>query len=213
MGNSIYSLMGGITKDKKVMISGLDYAGKTTLLYKMKLGEVVTTFPTIGMNIEKVQYKSMEFLAHDVGGRCSMHALLKYITDNTTGIIFVVDANDRERLEWAHDELQRLLTLETMADVPLLILLNKQDLKGAISPDEFSALWKAKEERDKKRIVSSRQTLIQPCSVIVEEGISEGMLWLTSQMNPKPKEKQTSMFNEAVSWLKYHQKTGTRADM
>lgn len=40
---------------------GLDAAGKTTILYKLKLGEVVTTIPTIGFNVETVEYKNISF--------------------------------------------------------------------------------------------------------------------------------------------------------
>lgn len=48
---------------------GLDAAGKTTILYKLKLGEVVTTIPTIGFNVETVEYKNISFTVWDVGGQ------------------------------------------------------------------------------------------------------------------------------------------------
>ena len=40
---------------------GLDAAGKTTVLYKLKLGEVITTIPTIGFNVETVEYRGISF--------------------------------------------------------------------------------------------------------------------------------------------------------
>ena len=48
---------------------GLDAAGKTTILYKLKLGEIVTTIPTIGFNVETVEYKNINFTVWDVGGQ------------------------------------------------------------------------------------------------------------------------------------------------
>ena len=48
---------------------GLDAAGKTTILYKLKLGEIVTTIPTIGFNVETVEYKNISFTVWDVGGQ------------------------------------------------------------------------------------------------------------------------------------------------
>lgn len=53
---------------------GLDAAGKTTILYKLKLGEVVTTIPTIGFNVETVEYKNISFTVWDVGGQDKVFA-------------------------------------------------------------------------------------------------------------------------------------------
>jgi len=78
---------------------GLDAAGKTTILYKLKLGEVVTTIPTIGFNVETVEYKNINFTAWDVGSRSKMRPLWRHYYQNTQALIFVVDANDRDRLE------------------------------------------------------------------------------------------------------------------
>jgi len=48
-------------EDMRIVMLGLDAAGKTTTLYKLKLGEVVTTIPTIGFNVESVEYKNISF--------------------------------------------------------------------------------------------------------------------------------------------------------
>ena len=55
-------------KDMKILMLGLDAAGKTTILYKLKLGEVVSSVPTIGFNVETVEYKNIRFTVWDVGG-------------------------------------------------------------------------------------------------------------------------------------------------
>lgn len=47
---------------------GLDGAGKTTILYKLKVGEVVQSVPTIGFNMETVEFKNIRFSVWDIGG-------------------------------------------------------------------------------------------------------------------------------------------------
>lgn len=68
------------------------------ILYKLKLGEVVTTIPTIGFNVESVEYKNISFTVWDVGGQDKIRPLWRHYYQNTQGIIFVVDSNDRERV-------------------------------------------------------------------------------------------------------------------
>ncbi|KAH1223722.1 ADP-ribosylation factor 1 [Glycine soja] len=100
-------------KEMRILMVGLDAAGKTTILYKLKLGEIVTTIPTIGFNVETVEYKNVSFT-------------------NTQGLIFVVDSNDRERILEARDELHRMLREDELRDATLLVLANKQDLPNAL---------------------------------------------------------------------------------
>lgn len=56
----------------RILILGLDGAGKTTILYRLQVGEVVTTIPTIGFNVEQVQYKNLKFQVWDLGGQTSI---------------------------------------------------------------------------------------------------------------------------------------------
>merc|ERR1719479_25245 len=97
------------TQDVKIVMVGLDAAGKTTILYKLKLGEMVTTIPTIGFNVETVEYKNICFTVWDVGGQDKIRPLWRHYFQNTQGLIFVVDSNDRERISEAKDELQKML--------------------------------------------------------------------------------------------------------
>jgi ADP-ribosylation factor 4 len=91
---------------------GLDAAGKTTILYKLKLGEIVTTIPTIGFNVETVEYKNICFTVWDVGGQDKIRPLWRHYFQNTQGLIFVVDSNDRERIIEAEKELQNMVSPE-----------------------------------------------------------------------------------------------------
>ncbi|KAL5541449.1 hypothetical protein UlMin_009159 [Ulmus minor] len=79
-------------KDMRILMVGLDAAGKTTILYKLKLGEIVTTIPTIGFNVETVEYKNISFTVWDVGGQDKIRPLWRHYFQNTQGLIFVVDS-------------------------------------------------------------------------------------------------------------------------
>lgn len=133
----------------RILMVGLDAAGKTTILYKLKLGEIVTTIPTIGsscthldhlskaistyriclgFNVETVEYKNIQFTVWDVGGQDKIRPLWRHYFQNTQGIIFVVDSNDRDRVVEAKEELQRMLNEDELRDALLLVFANKQDL-------------------------------------------------------------------------------------
>merc|ERR1739842_98870 len=84
--------------EMRILMVGLDAAGKTTILYKLKLGEVITTIPTIGFNVETVEYKNIEFTVWDIGGQHLIRPLWRHYYQGTEAVIFVVDSNDRERI-------------------------------------------------------------------------------------------------------------------
>ena len=78
---------------------GLDAAGKTTIVYKLKLGEVLNSIPTIGFNVETVEFKNIKFNVWDVGGQDKIRTLWRHYYPNTQGLIFVVDSSDRARVD------------------------------------------------------------------------------------------------------------------
>merc|ERR1711934_432245 len=125
-------------KEMRILMVGLDAAGKTTILYKLKLGEVVTTIPTVGFNVEQVEYKNINFTVWDVGGQDKIRKLWRYYYENTQGLIFVVDSNDRDRIEDAREELSKILNEEEMRDAVLLVFANKQDLPNSMTASEIS---------------------------------------------------------------------------
>jgi len=118
-------------KEMRILVVVLDAAGKTTILYKLKLGEIVTTIPTIGFNVETVEYKNINFTVWDVGGQDKIRPLWRHYFQNTQGLIFVVDSNDRDRAAEARDELHRMLNEDELRDAVLLVFANKQVLRIA----------------------------------------------------------------------------------
>lgn len=85
MGNVFANLFKGLfgKKEMRILMVGLDAAGKTTILYKLKLGEIVTTIPTIGFNVETVEYKNISFTVWDVGGQDKIRPLWRHYFQNT----------------------------------------------------------------------------------------------------------------------------------
>merc|ERR1712238_41516 len=128
----LWDRLGG-KQDMRILMVGLDAAGKTTILYKFKLGEVVTTIPTVGFNVETVEYKNISFTVWDVGGQDKIRKLWRYYYQNTQGLIFVVDSNDADRIDAARDEMHRMLAEDELREAVLLVFANKQDLPNAMS--------------------------------------------------------------------------------
>uniref|UniRef100_A0A8B9GL58 ADP-ribosylation factor 1 n=1 Tax=Astyanax mexicanus TaxID=7994 RepID=A0A8B9GL58_ASTMX len=127
MGNIFANLFKAFgKKEMRILMVGLDAAGKTTILYKLKLGEIVTTIPTIGFNVETVEYKNISFTVWDVGGQDKIRPLWRHYFQNTQGLIFVVDSNDRERVNEAREELMRMLAEDELREAVLLVFANKQ---------------------------------------------------------------------------------------
>ncbi|CAN6636134.1 ADP-ribosylation factor 2 [Trichomonascus vanleenenianus] len=180
MGLSISKLLQGLfgRKEMRILMVGLDAAGKTTILYKLKLGEIVTTIPTIGFNVETVEYKNISFTVWDVGGQDKIRPLWRHYFQNTQGIIFVVDSNDRDRMNEAREELQRMLNEDELRDALLLVFANKQDLPNAMTPAEIT---------DKLGLQSLKQRpwYIQATCATSGDGLYEGLEWLSTNIKKR----------------------------
>jgi len=165
-------------KEMRIVMVGLDAAGKTTILYKLKLGEVVTTIPTIGFNVETVEYKNISFTVWDVGGQDKIRPLWRHYYANTQGIIFVVDSNDRDRGDNARDELNRMLSEDELRESVLLVFANKQDLPNAMKVQEIT-------EKLGLNKLRGRQWYIQGTSAPTGDGLYEGLDWLSATLSKK----------------------------
>ncbi|KAH7038224.1 ADP-ribosylation factor family protein [Microdochium trichocladiopsis] len=163
-------------KEIRILILGLDNAGKTTLLYRLKIGEVVTTIPTIGFNVESVTYKNLNFNVWDLGGQTSIRPYWRCYYANTAAVIFVVDSTDIERLQTAAEELGAMLNEEELKDAALLVFANKQDQPGAKGAGDISEALRLGELRD-------RNWSIMACSAVDGSGVTEGMDWLVQTVN------------------------------
>jgi len=173
MGNfwSIFGFSNFFDKDVRVLMVGLDAAGKTTILYKLKLGEVVSSCPTIGFNVEELKYKKLNLTVWDIGGQDKIRGLWKHYYKNCQAVVYVVDSQDDERVEEADAELEKILAAEELKDAAVLIYANKQDLPRALSPSEITRRLKLYEANNHKWFV-------QGTSATNGSGLYEGLEWL-----------------------------------
>jgi small GTP-binding protein len=165
-------------KDVRILMVGLDAAGKTTILYQLKMGETVKTIPTIGFNVETLEYKNLNFTVWDVGGQDKIRVLWKHYYQNTDGLIFVVDSNDKDRIEDASEELKKMLAEEELKDAAVLVMANKQDLNGAMSPNDVT-------EKLGLQSLKGRQWLVQGTSATTGQGLKEGLDWMAKTLSNK----------------------------
>ena len=181
MGNFITSLFSGMWENKKarILVLGLDAAGKTTILYMLKLGEDVVTIPTIGFNVETVKYKKIDFTMWDVGCNERIRSLcLKHYLEGTDALIYVVDSDDRERMSEARDELHKYLSNEPLTNVPVLVLANKQDLPHSLCVAEV------REQMNMHELVQ-KKWIVQPTCAKSGEGLAQGLDWLANQLHER----------------------------
>ena len=157
---------------------GLDGAGKTTILYQLKMGETVKTIPTIGVNVETIDYKNFNFTIWDVGGHGNIKHLWKNYYQHTDGLIFVVDSTDKKRIEEAAKELTQLLAEEELKGCPVLVLANKQDLNSALPPGEVTEILGMGKFKE-------RSWMVQGTSATTGQGLKEGLDWMASVLLKK----------------------------
>jgi ADP-ribosylation factor protein 1 len=164
---------------------GLDAAGKTTILYKLKLGELVTTMPTIGFNVEQLQYKKLSMSIWDVGGQDKIRPLWRYYFQGADAVIFVVDSADRDRIDDqkgyennARIELMRLVDEDELRNASFLIYANKQDQENSMSLKEVA-------ERLGLNKIRNRDWHIQGACAKNGDGLYEGLDWLNQNLSKK----------------------------
>eukprot|EP00514_Thraustochytrium_sp_LLF1b_P002219 CAMPEP_0184524146 /NCGR_PEP_ID=MMETSP0198_2-20121128/9330_1 /TAXON_ID=1112570 /ORGANISM="Thraustochytrium sp., Strain LLF1b" /LENGTH=153 /DNA_ID=CAMNT_0026915361 /DNA_START=173 /DNA_END=631 /DNA_ORIENTATION=+ len=125
-------------QEVKVIIVGLNNSGKTTTLYQLHLGTVVSTQPTIGSNVEEVQRGKVKFQCWDLGGQESLRKTWATYYMNTQAVLLVVDSSERDRINVVKKELKLMLSHEDLQQAVVLVLANKQDVKNAMKPAEIS---------------------------------------------------------------------------
>lgn len=180
IASAVKKLFGGFTVPRRILMLGLDAAGKTSVLYKLKLGENVNSIPTVGFNCETVEYKNVELNVWDVGGQDKIRALWKHYYHGTDAIIFVVDSSDKERFEEAREELHKLLVQEELRDACLLVYANKRDLPGSVSAAQLADELHLNKLR-------KREWFVQDSVATQGDGLFEGLDWLTATVKKQSK--------------------------
>ncbi len=165
-------------KPTKILLLGLDGAGKTTVVYQLKLNEYLSTVPTIGFNVETIEYKNLKMTIWDVGGQKKIRDLWRHYYENTDALIFIVDSCDEDRLELASEELHAVLSDETLRDIPVLVFANKQDISKLKPSDIVNKFDMYKMRRSWK---------VQGACATVGEGLYEGLDWVAQEIKKSKK--------------------------
>lgn len=176
MGNfmSYFSCSKYFSKKANILMLGLDSAGKTTILYQLKLKSKINTIPTIGFNVESVNYKNLNLTIWDVGGQEKIRQLWRHYYNNIDVLIFVIDSNDTGRITEAKKELHYLVSEDELKESIVLIYSNKIDLPDSINHHTLA------EQLNVNSI--KQQWFIQPISAIENKGIIEGLEWIKNTL-------------------------------
>ncbi|XP_023234543.1 ADP-ribosylation factor-like protein 2 [Centruroides sculpturatus] len=158
-------------KEVRLLMLGLDNAGKTTILKKFNGEDINTISPTLGFNIKTLEHRGFRLNMWDVGGQKSLRSYWQNYFESTDGLIWVVDSADRRRLQDCKNELHALLLEERLLGATLLVFVNKQDLPGALPANEIKEIL----ELD---TIKSHHWNILPCSAITGENLLTGIDWV-----------------------------------
>merc|ERR1712154_205605 len=156
----------------RILMLGLDNAGKTTILKRLSEEDISHIMPTQGFNIKSVLHEGFKLNVWDIGGQKSIRPYWSNYFESSDALVYVIDSSDERRLEESGQELKELLAEDKLASIPLLVFANKQDLLQAMSADEIAEML------DLAASVVGRTLTIQACSAKTGEGLHEGMAWM-----------------------------------
>ncbi|XP_050225294.1 uncharacterized protein LOC130014507 [Mercurialis annua] len=160
----------------RVIMMGLGASGKTTILEKLQSKNENSTvgIPTVGLNVENVKYKNVLFIVGEIGGQCSHYLRPHYFYNDA--LIYVVDSLNHERFEVAKAEFQDIIKHPSMLNRLILVLANKQDMKGAMTAMEVCEGLGLLEVKDRKWDVKGTCAL-------TGDGLYEGLDWFISTLS------------------------------
>ncbi|EAY10653.1 GTP-binding protein SAR2, putative [Trichomonas vaginalis G3] len=179
---NVLSWLGLSNKNAKMLLLGLDNAGKTTLLQCLKTGnfqqfEQTKTYQIVDLTIEGIHFSAFDLGGHDIARQSWQDYYV-----NANAIVFMVDAAAPDRFAEAKTELDKLLSDETLKNVPFLILGNKVDIPTAVSPDQLASSLGIFSQTDLQATTvpaGQRAIRIFMCSIKNKSGYAEGFRWLS----------------------------------
>ncbi|KAJ9455385.1 ADP-ribosylation factor 1 [Diplonema papillatum] len=166
-------------KEVRILMLGLDSAGKSTISRNLSRSAPFERSPTIGFDVHALTYKNIKINIWDVGGQDKVRALWYHYYAGAHAVIFVVDSNDRQRIRDARDELHKVMAAPELQDAVFLVFANKQDLPRAMPVDKMT-------EKLQLHHASGRQKWhIQGASAMKGQGLDLGFDWVISNLTQK----------------------------
>ncbi|KAJ5819258.1 Small GTPase superfamily ARF/SAR type [Penicillium riverlandense] len=181
-------------KEMRILMLGLDNAGKTTIVKRIMDEDITTVSPTLGFIIKTIDFNGYKLNIWDVGGQRTLRSYWKNYFEKTDTLVWVVDATDRLRVDDCRQELAGLL-LEEVGEHPiyhmqslnkhtdafgriqrlmgasLLVFLNKTDVEECMTEEEV------RERLGLDLIVTHKWTIL-PCSAMTGKNLKEGLAWV-----------------------------------
>ncbi len=176
MGNSFHSLRKKVccsTIKAKVLLAGYCGSGRTTALYRMKLGETVSSTPTVGFNVESLPVEDCILQVWDLGGACRLRQLWYHYFEGADGFAFFIDLS-WNNFEESAGQLERIVGYKGVRKMPMLIVCNKKDI-ASVTVDE------ALRGHNMERYHDMRIKVVEACS-LTGEGLFEGFEWLAREI-------------------------------
>eukprot|EP01071_Lankesteria_metandrocarpae_P003884 Lankesteria_metandrocarpae@DN3242_c0_g1_i2.p1 len=162
-------------KQMRILMLGLDNAGKTTAVKCFTGEDVHSVSPTLGFSIKTLEHNGYTLNIWDVGGQKTIRCFWRNYFEETDGLIWLVDATDKLRLDDCKTELHNVLQDDRLAGASLLVMANKQDIRGAATAAEIREVL----ELDK---IAMRNWHINPCSATTGEGLKPAVDWLVGDI-------------------------------
>lgn len=155
------------TIKRKILMVGLDGAGKTSILYRLKLSDFIQTVTTVGLNVESITHKNIELLVFDVGGQA--RSLWSYYFDNLDALIFIIDSCDKERLKLVREEILRISEALKGSAYVMMLYINKQDRADKMDFTEIINGCGINE------LAHPVDVIVQKCSALKGDGLIDGL--------------------------------------
>eukprot|EP01134_Creolimax_fragrantissima_P002644 CFRG2644T1 len=185
----MYTLVSGSYKyyfqkdEYYVVMIGMDNAGKSTLVERFKATfnrnyrgfRPDTITQTIGLNVARLELGNVRLVLWDLGGQSDLHSIWEKYYAEAHGIIFVIDASDKQALDQSRHAYNKMLQNEDLADVPLLILVNKLDLPDPVPLADINAQFSTFASA-----IGDRPARVHPISAMTGDNVKEGVEWLVS---------------------------------
>ncbi|KAK2747810.1 hypothetical protein FQN57_001840 [Myotisia sp. PD_48] len=158
-------------KEMRILMLGLDNAGKTTIVKRIMDEDVNSVSPTLGFIIKTIDFEGYKLNIWDVGGQKTLRSYWRNYFEKTDALIWVVDATDRLRLDDCREELAGLLLEERLMGASLLVMLNKTDVEGCMTEKD------AQEGLQLDAIKTHNWTIMR-CSAMTGHNLKEGLGWV-----------------------------------
>jgi small GTP-binding protein len=160
----------------RILFLGLDNAGKTTVLNALTGKEGEQTLPTIGFKVGFFRFDNLEFVVWDVSGQDRLRPFWRHYYRGTAGVVFVVDASDRDRVPLVRKELQSILKEAELEFAVWCILANKSDMPNPMSKVELRS--------ELGLDTSGKEYCVFETVATTGSGIKDAITWLSEHMKP-----------------------------